>query len=112
MRHEDEARLLLLDLDALPVRERWLLAWLVDVGSDVGIRFLEFTEAAGIDFGEMCARWRRMGLLSRGYDWGRDVALYVASDRAAQLVRFPSAEWVCATTEGREPIDLDRLVAA
>ncbi|WP_433680641.1 hypothetical protein [Nocardia sp. CA-119907] len=111
MMNQDEAKLLLLGMDALPIRERWLLAWLVDVGSDIGMRFLEFTEDAGIDFGVMCARWRRMGLLRSGYDWERDHSVYEATERAVQLVHLSAVEWVCAHSSA-ELVDLDAVAVA
>lgn len=104
--NQDEAKVLLLGLDALPVRERWLLAWLVDVGSDAGMRFLEFAEDAGIDFGAMTTRWRRMGLLRQGYDWERDHSLYVATDRAVELIHLSAVEWVTGS-DSVQLVDLD-----
>jgi hypothetical protein len=109
--NQDEAKVLLLGLDALPVCERWLLAWLVDVGTDVGMRFMEYAEDAGLDFSQMCSRWRRMGLLRSGYDWDRDISLYVATDRAADLVRMSSVEWVVAH-HSSELVDLDAMAVA
>ncbi|MFF0493436.1 hypothetical protein ACFYTQ_30825 [Nocardia sp. NPDC004068] len=102
---ELEAKLLLLGMDALPVRERPLLMWLVRVGADVGADFLEFTRAQGIDFQEMASRWNRMGLLATGYDWERDCSLWMPSDRAVDLVYLSETEWVMATIAN--PVDLD-----
>lgn len=84
--NESEARILLLGMEALPPRERWLLAWLVDAGGDVGMLFLEYAESAGLDFAGVCSRWRRMGLLRSDYDHTRDLSLYVATDRAMALM--------------------------
>ncbi len=99
-------RLLLMGPHALPEWERWLLAWLVDAGSDrsvsaakVSARFIAVSGMTADDLDAMSRRWRRLGLL--GYvinaRWSAStdaVALVHAWQNTSALVDLDAMELV------------------
>ncbi|WP_040826638.1 hypothetical protein [Nocardia jiangxiensis] len=109
--NEFEAKVLLLGLDALPVRERWLLAWLVQRPERMSIAFQDVSGLSFAQFNAMCARWTACGLIGSAYAEEWDAFLPRATDRAAELVLMSSVEWAVSTVPGK-PIDLDCVVAA
>ncbi len=82
---EDHARLILLGLDALPFRERWLLCWLLDRPERMSIAFEEISGLSDEAFWAMVRRWRALGLLTTAYNETHDANLPRATDYAAMI---------------------------
>jgi hypothetical protein len=108
---EDQAKLLLLGVEALSAAERWLLAWLLDRPERMSIAFEETAAGLGIDyrgFLDMCARWRSYGLLAIAFHDGHDAFLPQATDYAALVLRLDPVQWAT----GGDVVDLDGMELA
>ncbi|MEV6661795.1 hypothetical protein [Nocardia fluminea] len=107
---EDRARLLLLGLDALPFRERWLLCWLLDRPNRQSIAFEEVSELSRERFGEMCSRWAQLGLVHGAYSETHDANLPQATDFAAMVAGLvPATEGLYF---GGPLVDLDEWMTS
>ncbi|WP_406237722.1 hypothetical protein [Nocardia sp. NBC_01009] len=112
---EDHARLLLLGLDALPFRERWLLCWLLDRPNRMSIAFEEVSELSSCEFSELCCRWRELGLIGGAYSETYDANLWQATDLAAMVAGLiPATDGLVFTSTPVivEPVDLDAMELA
>ncbi|MGW5388284.1 hypothetical protein [Nocardia sp. NPDC003963] len=110
---EDQAKLLLLGVEALSGAERWLLAWLLDRPGRMSIAFEEVAAGLGIGFrafGDLCARWRECGLLTIAYSDDYDAFLPQATDYAALVLLLDPVQW--ASNLHSDPVDLDEMELA
>lgn len=107
---EESARLVLLGLDALPFRERWLLCWLLDRPNRQSIAFEEVSELSIGRFSEMCSRWEQLGLIRGAYNETHDANLPQATDFAAMVAGLiPASEGLYF---GGPLVDLDKWMAS
>ena len=109
---EDRARLLLLGLDALPLRERWLLCWLLDRPNRQSIALEEVSELSREAFGDLWSRWRELGLIRGAYNETYDANLPQATDFAAMVAGLIPATDDRLFYGYSHPVDLDAMELA
>lgn len=111
---EARARVLLFGIEALPVRERWLLLWLLGRPERRSIAFEATSGMGSREFSMMCSRWREFGLLTTSFCAEHDACLPTATDFAAMVAGLvpatpPFAFPMHASAFDADLIDLDAV---